>query len=186
MSIIAEALQKAQQNRSEKYDASKILFKKADGSDVTPSGDGKETGKSRNSLIFIPGISIPKIVAVNPGMTAAIFAMVIGVGLGAGFLVRSGSPTSSSVGPKQALEAPSSSVEKGAVPFKHHSSNASQERVSLPVLSGIMYSPRNPQAIVNGILSSEGGTVDGFVLLKILPDTVRVKRGQMQYELKLR
>ena len=187
MSIIDDALKKAQQKRSEKSDTSEMLFKKqAPTSGVSPS-PLPGTDKNADSHIFIPKISIPKIGTINPLIIAAALALLLMIGLALILLVRAGSKPPARQEAKETIETKAAPVAKADVSSKGQSpSYLPQERVTLPVVSGIMYSPRNPQAIVNGMLVSEGSTVDSFVLIKILPDTVRVKHGEMEYNLKLR
>ncbi len=55
-----------------------------------------------------------------------------------------------------------------------------------PTLSGIMYSPTNPQAIMNGEVLSEGELVQGFKIQKILPNKVKLIYKDKEYELRLR
>ena len=188
MSIIAEALKKAQQKRSETSDISEILFKTpAESPDISPACLPEPRKTGGDSRIFIPRISIPKIASLNPMIIIAILSLVILTGVAAGFLVRAGSGPSYDPAAEKTLETPAAPAAKYYVSAaKPSPSSSSKKRTSLPIVSGIMYSPRNPQAIVNGMLASEGSTIDGFVLTKILPDTVRVKRGDSEYELKLR
>ena len=56
----------------------------------------------------------------------------------------------------------------------------------LPSLSGIMYSVNYPQAIINGEMFSEGETVQGYTIKKILPNKIKLLRNEQEYELKLR
>lgn len=56
----------------------------------------------------------------------------------------------------------------------------------LPDLNGIMYAPTLHQAILNGKAVTEGGTVDGFTVLKIYPDSVILSSGDEKIELNLR
>ena len=56
---------------------------------------------------------------------------------------------------------------------------------SLPVLNGVMYSPTNPQAIINGKLVSEGDKVGKFTLIKIYPSSVKVSSLGEEFELQL-
>ncbi|MGB3082251.1 MAG: hypothetical protein WBB86_04595 [Candidatus Omnitrophota bacterium] len=56
----------------------------------------------------------------------------------------------------------------------------------LPTLSGIMYAPTNPQAILDGDLYTEGETVRGFKVQKILPNKVKLTADDKEYELRLR
>ncbi len=55
-----------------------------------------------------------------------------------------------------------------------------------PVLNGIMYSPTRPQAIINGQIVTEGETVHGFTVDKILTSIVRGRLGAEEFELKLK
>ncbi len=57
----------------------------------------------------------------------------------------------------------------------------------IPSLSGIMYSSDSPQAILNGALSSEGDMVGSYQILKILPHKVIVlSEEKNEYAIKLR
>jgi hypothetical protein len=56
----------------------------------------------------------------------------------------------------------------------------------LPVLSGIMHSPSHPQAIMDGILYSQGDRVGDFHILNIFPNKVIISSSGKEYELKLR
>jgi hypothetical protein len=56
----------------------------------------------------------------------------------------------------------------------------------MPVLSGIMYSPTNPQAILDGNMVGEGEKVGFFTVQKIFPDKIKLTAGTEEYELKLR
>jgi len=55
----------------------------------------------------------------------------------------------------------------------------------LPILGGIMYSPQEPQAILNGKIVREGSTLDGFTVNRILRDKVMVTSGEIEHELKM-
>jgi hypothetical protein len=56
----------------------------------------------------------------------------------------------------------------------------------LPIVSGIMYSPTNPQAIINGALVTVGDVVTGYTILKINPSTVLVSSHDTDYEIRMR
>lgn len=56
----------------------------------------------------------------------------------------------------------------------------------LPSLSGIMYSSLHPQAIINGSVMSEGETADNIHVVKILPGSVIVLLQGETHEIKLR
>ena len=62
----------------------------------------------------------------------------------------------------------------------------SSQKLRLPYLSGIMYSSHSPQAVVNGVLSSEGDTVGDFSIVKILPTSIVISFGEQEHEIKLR
>ena len=76
------------------------------------------------------------------------------------------------------------------VPFKPTSSakpfTDTSSQTQLPDLSGIMYSKSNPKAILNGVVFSEGETVDGYTLSRILPDSVLLKFKGKNEELELK
>jgi len=58
---------------------------------------------------------------------------------------------------------------------------------NVPMLTGIMYSPVNPQAVINGAMVSKGEIVDGFEVMEVLQDKVRmVSPTGKEFELKLR
>ncbi len=57
---------------------------------------------------------------------------------------------------------------------------------NLPTLSGIMYSPTSPQAILNDELVSIGDEVDGFTVTAIYSSKVVISSGKKTFELKLR
>ncbi len=61
-----------------------------------------------------------------------------------------------------------------------------EESVKLPALSGIMYSPTNPMAILNGEMLGEGSEIDGFTIQKILTNRVKLLLDGKEYEIKLR
>ena len=49
-----------------------------------------------------------------------------------------------------------------------------------------MYSSGQPQAVIDGVLSSEGDIVGRTRIIKILPGSVFVALGEEEYKLKLR
>ena len=57
---------------------------------------------------------------------------------------------------------------------------------NLPVLTGIMYSPFSPQAVINGRMVAEGEAIAGFSILNILPDRVKIASGNEEFDLKIR
>lgn len=58
--------------------------------------------------------------------------------------------------------------------------------LKLPVLSGIMYSSYQPQAVIDGMLISEGDTVGNFLVVRILREKVVISNKEEKYEINLR
>lgn len=55
-----------------------------------------------------------------------------------------------------------------------------------PVLNGIMYLPTAPRAVINGRTVKEGDVVDGHTVTQILPDRVKLSSENGESELELR
>ena len=55
-----------------------------------------------------------------------------------------------------------------------------------PKLVGIFYSEKNPVAIINGFSLKEGETVGGYVVVKIMEESVTLKAGGREIVLRLR
>lgn len=53
------------------------------------------------------------------------------------------------------------------------------------ILNGIMYSPVEPKAVINGILVSEGAKIDNVIVLKISPASVKLASDAASFELHL-
>lgn len=81
-------------------------------------------------------------------------------------------------------------VENAAAKIKKITAPSAIEKTLLgrktPVISGIMYSTSQPQAIINGRIVSEGVVIDGFLVNEILPDAVRGSLAGRELELKLK
>ncbi|MBD3425957.1 MAG: hypothetical protein GF409_01845 [Candidatus Omnitrophica bacterium] len=60
------------------------------------------------------------------------------------------------------------------------------EASDLPQISGIMYSPSAPQAIIGGVLVTEGETVNGYTIIRIEPSVVIISSQDKEYELHMR
>jgi len=58
--------------------------------------------------------------------------------------------------------------------------------VDLPILNGIMYSPANPQAVINGTMVEDGDEINGFTILTIFSNKVKISFENKEYTLKLR
>ena len=191
MSIITKALKKAQEKRTGKESKKKTLPGSAPRADAA----GQKKILFRGLLPFAAAILI--------------------LGISAGFLLYnnrpSAAPTPASTAAKKPISAPAERkippADTEAAPGRRESrlygaANTSEETAdtspamkkansfgmakNLPVLTGIMYSPTLPQAIINGAVISEGEVVDGFLVLKILPGSVRFISGKEEFELELR
>jgi hypothetical protein len=57
--------------------------------------------------------------------------------------------------------------------------------VDLPALNGIMYSPANPRAVINGTMVEEGDEINGFTILTIFSNKVKISFENKEYTLKL-
>jgi|GEM_PF-1793088 len=58
-------------------------------------------------------------------------------------------------------------------------------REKLPAITGIMFSPERPSAIINDILVFEGSNITGFSVLKIFPDRVKLSKNDKEFILTL-
>jgi len=63
---------------------------------------------------------------------------------------------------------------------------SSENTAALPKLTGIMYSPTYPMAVLDGITVREGEVMRGMVVQKILSDRVVLSREGKEFVLKLR
>jgi hypothetical protein len=61
-----------------------------------------------------------------------------------------------------------------------------EDQNSLPVLNGIMFYSDDPKAVINGSIVSSGSTIGQYRIIKILPDAVELEDGSKKYLLELR
>ncbi len=180
MSIITEALKKAQEKRLKKDDPSEMLLKHPLSSIMS---------SSTNMSTAIPKIKSGLLIGMNKPVGAAIIILaVIVFGSLTGILLHTIGSRSDSTQNK--------ANQNTAQPVFYQNKNGSSKNAktelismrgrSLPILSGVMYSPVNPQAIVNGKMLSEGDNVGVFKLIKIYPASVKLSTGEEEFELKLR
>lgn len=185
MSIITEALKKAQEKRSKKEDPSEILLKYPIPTSMPGSSQIPGT-KPKRSKSPVGGIN-------KPIGALILILLVILLGSLTGILLHR-------IGPSPTPDTENIQKQNTAQPFFYQNakspSSASSESENfelisvrgrtLPVLSGVMYSPVNPQAIINGTLVSEGDKIGEFKLIKIYPASVKISSGEEDFELKLR
>lgn len=70
--------------------------------------------------------------------------------------------------------------------FPHATTKPLAPARSTPELNGIMYLPTSPQAVINGRTVKEGDTFDGYTVIKIYPESVKLFSNGSETELKLR
>ncbi len=196
MSIISKALKKAQEMRAERQEN-----KKASSGDIFVS----KTDIAGQKEIALRKIS-PLVISV---------AVVLVLGISIGLLLHGRSPSTVPAltppaakkpkAPPAAQEDLTADIEETAIQkegkpyedkglpeetadaFSARKSTGSFHRTkNTPVLNGIMYSPTLPQAILDGTMVSEGDVINGFSVIKILPDSVRLASEGEEFELKLR
>ena len=180
MSIISEALKKAQSKRTEEL----VLRSGDDGSVVLQSRTTPHSTKSRQ----------PKII-LYIAITLAVFILA-----SAALLYWNQHGVKSDPNEFISEIKKAEKTEKQSIGF---SSPTIQENTTktppvvppivaeiapskAPTLEGIMYSPLRPQAILNGRIVSNGDALDGFTVVEIFPDMVTLKSGEETLTLRIR
>lgn len=175
MSIITEALKKAQEKRqviAEPAGSPPANYEKEFLS-VTPSG------AARKRLSRTASIALAAMIVLLPLVIVISFL----------FFANSTPKT-----PQPALDSPAlndEAVQAVTVPEDPYLPAAASEPDlndfrQLPALNGIMYSAVLPQAVINGTLVGEGEIIDGFSIRRIFPDRVELLSGGNEYELRMR
>jgi hypothetical protein len=192
MSIITRALQKAQSMRSGKQSEEETFHVSFSGG---PSPGTDAPGQKRAAPRKVRHIVI-------------IGATVLILGVSAVFLLYDNRPLSTPTLPAAREPAPVPTAHKDLPADTEEANNQTEDKSAFektadifaiprgsvsfsgtktpPVLNGIMYSPALPQAVINGVVVSEGDVIDGFVVLKIFPKNVTVVSDGKEFELKLR
>jgi hypothetical protein len=180
MSIISEALKKAQSKRTEEL----VLRSGDDGSVILQSRTTPHSTKSRQPRIIL------------------YVAIVLAVFILAGAALLYWNQHSIKSDPNEFI----SEIKKTEKPGKQsigfssstiHKNTTKSPPVVPPIvakivpkkgptLEGIMYSPLRPQAILNGRIVSIGDAIDGFTVVGILPDMVTLKSGEETLTLRIR
>jgi hypothetical protein len=165
MSIITKALKKAQERRSGTQDKENVpLTYSASFEPVLDPVIKNDTSKTRTLSTRMP---MPLILL---GITAVI---ILGVSL-----FRPESPALKK-NPVQVI-----SVSKNANVSVRGKASLSDKRI--PLLTGIMYDPSLPQAVIDSALVTEGETVNGYTIRRIYPESVLVSSGTSEFEIKLK
>jgi hypothetical protein len=206
MSIIAEALKKAQEKRGGSRENVDPSIKTAPPSATTLVPGFSETSNlpadlSMRALDDQPSLSRTKDRKVSPLAISVLFVICAAILLLYTMVSRmplrmppatTGLSSAIEIYPdnfQKASEAPFSVTESGKAPILNVPREPIPSRLitrDLPTLSGIMYSSHNPQAIINGVLSSEGETIENFLIVRILPESVVILAEGKKQELKLR
>ncbi|MFA6636108.1 MAG: hypothetical protein WCV56_03195 [Candidatus Omnitrophota bacterium] len=182
MSIIADALKKAQEER-----VLEKIFSSGSPS-VKPGFTGQKPSRLTVAVIFLFLLStivfVSYLVFFRPGNSGQ----------------KSVIPPASPLGRTNAKTVETTAIPEQTItqgsPVATAMETASPENIEpvaeltagpkLPVLSGIMHSPKHPRAVIDGILSSQGDQVGNFRILSIFPDRVIISSSGKEYELILR
>jgi len=199
MSIISEALKKAQEERANKQkqkksskEASERIFPETTFTIQNVSGE-----KPAASRILLRVISFVIILALAGG--AFFYFSRSSSNKEAAPLAKPAEPVITAAPEPAVPREPREKAESVSVPAENASEKIaevlpppSEKNViepaprDLPALSGIMYSASDPKAIINGVMVCEGETIDGFSVRKITAGKVTISYGDDEFELKLR
>jgi len=178
MSIISEALKKAQNTRAEEFKPT--LRDKSPGvAECTPSPKKKRNfGTLQTVLIILLLLSLTATFFIFELFSSKNLDQTSDLSL---------SQTEKSIEPLKisssiAVEKPKNENIKETV---KKSFSYQQNQINLLELNGIMYSPMFPQAIINGQLVKEGDFVENFKIDKISPDKVTVSSDTDSYDIKM-
>ncbi|MFH1837435.1 MAG: hypothetical protein ABH862_04920 [Candidatus Omnitrophota bacterium] len=160
MSIIAKALKKAQEERSKERQKDELISTNSSFTTNGTSARKSPKKKTAKQAIIISGI------ALGAALTAVVMFL-------------KGPELWRDPAPKEGIIAEE--------PAQVMSIHGEPGKADLPVLKGIMYSVSEPQAVINGVMVSNGEIVDGFTVAEVLENTVRMVSPEgEEVELKLR
>ncbi len=189
MSIIAEALKKAQEKRCGEKDLPGAGKHKIPA--VTRAVPGLFQGAEEKPVAFRPDPPLSsgshgrktRAAAIAAGLLALTAVLLVTTIAGLRTDNRLFSPTSTTRSRQGSGDTRFASTDNITLPG---TAPAHQERPNpLPALSGIMFDNRHPRAVLNGHILSEGDTLDNIVLLKIFPDRVRLSLEGEEREVRL-
>ena len=185
MSIISEALKKAQKERAKRHDREKSAEDSTDKlfQEATFTIQRVPDERSTGSKVFLVIVSLVIILALAGGS----FFYFSRPSSGEKPLVAPARPEKkAAVAPPVVPKVEEKTPVAPIVPTPAENNVTMDTFKKLPTLNGIMYSENQPQAIINGVMVSEGEDVDGFSVLKIYPEKVTLSSGDNDFELKLR
>ena len=187
MSIIADALKKAQEKRTvEQERTSSDPLAEQTLSESLPSTKIILDTNSQKS--FMTALVERKNLILIGFLLCALIAMF--------FIISKSVPSSGSQSPTNQLVSVKTDIvkEEKTKPVKTKISNyiSGIKKTAyvtgltrLPELNGIMYSPPASHVVLDGKMLSEGDTINGFLITKIFADKVKIKHQEQVFELKL-
>ncbi len=185
MSIISEALKKAQQKRAEDVVGPRDAVQSAI----------NELSQEPKSIIIPKKISSAKNIIIAGSVVVVIFLLmfvvfasfVAKVQKNAMVQIDAPAPAAQIVPTVRQTSAPTTygMVSKLSGISGLVDSFSARAPKRLPTLNGIMYAASNPKAIIGGKSVSEGDIVNGYTIKHILPYKVTVTSDDKTYDLKL-
>ena len=177
MSIISEALKKAQEKRLHRHEETSI------------SSAGNEAEVSLKTSGTYISKEQKEVYSKKYFLIAAFFIVLI-AGLAAYFMLSSrgqkAAPGKIAQISGASLDDKSADITMKSSAIKSIAPPTPLPAKDLPVLNGIMYSPKNSQAILNGSLVSEGDKISGFSVIRIDPSSVTLSYEGNEFEVELK
>ena len=181
MSIISKALQKAQEKRLEQLEKKEATIS---------SGYNSPHEYSSSQASYLPGARLPVRTTVFIVASSFVFFAILIIAI-LGLFSYINRPKTDQF-PEQRIKTEQPvyikkiSDEKTEV-FTDTGRSVTPQNTMIkpPVLNGIMYSTTLPKAVINGVVVSKGESIDGFDVVEILPDRVRLSRENKKFELEL-
>ena len=192
MSIITNALKKAQEARQQKTEKSSGSPSPEPGNTVSPEDIVRSTDEKK---IFGNGSQkTPETRTAHSTILPVIFLAIIIAGVSTGIFLnkqRLSSSSSLNTNTTPAEKVPDNTYIARRITPEKQPGAIQQPAIKniqdtpLPALTGIMYSVSNPKAVLNGVMVSEGDMVGEFSVVKIFPNKVHIASNGIEYELKL-
>ncbi len=181
MSIITDALKKAQQKRSGKQDGGGGPVRY---SPYKPLSEKILAGGRKSSAVVLFSVAVFG-VAIFGGTTGVLMLLSRSPITRQPALPELSEPQNRPPGTPAVAE-PAAKVLDKTHAFKKTRSFFPGLKKNPLALNGIMFSPAHPRAVINGEMATEGDIIKGFSVNKILPDKVLLTSNGKDFELKLR
>lgn len=192
MSIIAEALKKAQEKRERSFEKTSRTLEKIISTDtgLIPEKYRKNKGKSARFTftgarkVLFTGTRKKELLLISFLCLLAIFTVIMSMHI----VEKPGIQSVESSYSRESSQKPrfSQAISSPRTADLKPKTITGSSGLNLPVLSGIMYSSSKPQAILNGILVSEGDHSGDYRIVSILPEKIIVSLGEKESEISLR